>query len=241
MHLINNNVFADLENFLDISLLDTMHDQIIRAIAKNEEYIVPSYTTHSTFYDKTLSSYVDKRGILNKYHDMTDKQKNWYAKLDTSATLGHHMLLRDISGYPHTYRYKHLSEFIVNMPCANDFEFLFDWIKNQGCFLDYGRVMFWIAEPGQKTTMHTDYGNYNSNNRDMFIWITGINPKQLVVLDTDTGNEITSTTRACTFNSNNWHCGKGHQHYTSWSLRIDGVFNPDWARRAGINEFYNIK
>jgi hypothetical protein len=62
----------------------------------------------------------------------------------------------------------------------------------------------------------------------------------LIAKDIDTGEEEFSTARACVFDTNNWHCSLGNNTFTSWSLRIDGSFNPEWARKIGIAGHYNL-
>jgi hypothetical protein len=56
-----------------------------------------------------------------------------------------------------------------------------------------------------------------------------------------TGKEYLSDCRALTFNSTNPHCSLGNELFTAWSLRVDGVFNKDWAIKAGIAEYFNVK
>lgn len=36
------------------------------------------------------------------------------------------------------------------------------------------------------------------------------------------------------------HGSKGHTDYVLWSLRIDGLFDPDWAQKVGIKEYYGV-
>jgi hypothetical protein len=99
--------------------------------------------------------------------------------------------------------------------------------------------MFWINEPNQITATHTDYGDINLDRRDMFIWLTGKFSKKILLQDElGTVHEISG--RAMVFNTINWHCSKGHSDYVSWSLRIDGKFNTEWAKRVGISEYYGL-
>jgi hypothetical protein len=243
MQYINEKMWIDLGEFLDMESFDSIHEEIIRKIAKNYNSIQTSGTPHSTLFDKTKKSFFEEKKInkslaVNK--DFSDKELDLYTRLDSVATLGSQLVLRGNRGYPESYRYKHLNEYSFETPCSVDFQFLFNWLTAQACFDEIGRVMFWINEPEQRTVLHTDYGNKNSTRKDMFIWITGINPKSMILYDDHTGVEHIVDSRACIFNNNNWHCSKGNSLHTSWSLRIDGVFNADWARAAGLAEYFGL-
>jgi hypothetical protein len=241
MKLINGQMWIDLEEHLDMNAFDAMHDQIVHAIAKNAKYIEPSYTLEYTLLDKTRHGFLEEK-LKNreKIPEFKNDELNWYTKLQGASTLGSHLILRGNRGYPDSYPYKHLKENAVVLPASFDFDFLFEWLHNQNCFTEYGRTMFWINEPGQHTALHTDYGNINSNKKDMFIWLTGRFRKKIVLQDEVTGELHTSSHRAMIFNTINWHGSYGHDSCSSWSLRVDGNFNPEWAEKVGIREHYNI-
>jgi hypothetical protein len=165
-------------------------------------------------------------------------QLNCYTKLSGAVTLGSQLMLRGNTGYPTRYVLKHRAEHSVDSPFKKDFDFLFKWIEDQKCFTDYGRTLFWINEPSQRTALHTDYGNINSEKRDMFIWLTGKFRKKILIKDTDTDELHMSPYRAMVFNTVNWHGSCGHDEFSSWSLRIDGTFDPIWAEAVGIKDYY---
>lgn len=240
MKLINGKAFVDLENYLDMKSFNDFHSDIILSISKNADFIEPSYAPRKTlkhdmpaFFEERIKN----REILPTY---SSNQINWFTKLGGVATLGSHLVLQGITGYPSTYRNKHLSHKCASLQPNIDFDFLHKWIIDQKCFSDYGRVMFWINEPSQQTAFHSDHGNINSDLRDMFIWLTGVNRKQMLLQDSETSEIYTSTSSALTFNSANWHCSLGNPNFTSWSLRIDGTFDKNWAQSVGIDEYYNI-
>jgi hypothetical protein len=240
MKLINGKNWINLEDHLDINSFDILHDKITFAIAKNAKHIETSYTPRNTLFNP-LPGFLEER-IKNKemFPEFDQSQINWYTKLKGTITLGTHLMLRGNKGYPRTYQYKHLNEYSADMPWANDFDFLFKWINDQKCFSEYGRVMFWINEPGQKTALHTDYGNINSEKKDMFIWLTGRFKKRIILKDNVTGETYLSSYRAMIFNNVNWHGSIGDEQFTSWSLRIDGVFLPEWAESVKIKEYFNL-
>jgi hypothetical protein len=240
MKLINEKMYIDLSNYLDLKSFDALEDRISYNIAKNEKYIEPSYTPHFSLLNKDMPGFLEEQHRhKNNHPELNISEINWYTKLKGTATLGSQLLLRGNKGYPKTYPYKHLDEYSFNLSPYNDFKFLFDWIDAQKCFDEYGRTMFWINEPAQITAAHTDYGNINQDKRDKFIWLTGKFSKRILLHDgLGTVHEISS--RAMVFNTINWHCSKGHCDYVSWSLRIDGKFNTDWAERAGIKEYFGL-
>lgn len=241
MKLINEKMYVDLTSFLDMNSFAELEDQISYNLAKNAKYIEPSYTPHFSLMNKDLPGFLEERQrYSNAYPEFGTTEINWYTKLKGTATLGSQLLLRGNKGYPRTYPHKHLNEHSVNLHPYDDFKFLFDWIEKQKCFDEYGRTMFWINEPNQVTAMHTDYGNIDLDKRDMFIWLTGKHSKKILLSD-EPGSIHEISSRAMVFNTINWHCSKGHSDYASWSLRIDGKFNTEWAERVGVKEYYGLQ
>jgi hypothetical protein len=244
MNLINNQIFYNLENFLDIESFDAINDKIAYTLAKNYHHFRPSGTSQDTLYDQsTLSVFKKKDQLLKEIPTLSITEALFYSKLLGTVTLGTNFVLRGNIGYPATYSKKHLKETALINSFDSQFQFLFDWIDAQNCFSEYGRVMFWINEPNQKTAFHRDYPPnllQHKDTRDPFIWLTGTIPKKLVILDPDTNEVHHSNVRACVFDSHNVHSSQGHPLHAAWSLRIDGKFNKEWAENAGIAEYFNV-
>jgi len=239
MLLINNQIFYDLEKYLDMKSFDGLNDQINLALAKNFQHFRPSGTGQGTLYDQNSISVYSKRDeVLKTNPELSSIHALFYAKLCGTVTLGTNFTVRGNKGYPGTYHDKYLKKNTIRFEFDDQFKFLFDWIDKQGCFDEYGRVIFWISEPGQNTALHRDYVDRSRGLNDPFIWLTGVIPKQLYILDEKTGIMHYSNNRACVFNTNNTHASKAHPNYTTWSLRIDGKFNKDWAERAGIADHF---
>lgn len=242
MKLINGKHWIGLEEHLDMAGFDLLNDQILLAIAKNAKYIEPSYTPKHSLLNPNCPGFLEERASFKtQFPDLDPSQLNWYTKLSGAITLGTQLVVRGNKGYPKTYQHKHLNEFTIDMPCASDFTFLFKWLDAQNCFSEYGRTMFWINEPSQKTAFHTDYGNINSEKRDMFIWLTGKFKKKILLQDNNSGEIFSSTHRAMIFNNINWHGSCGDEQCSSWSLRIDGSFMPKWAETVGIKDYFNLQ
>lgn len=243
MQLINNQIFCNLEDHLDMKSFDALNDKITYALAKNHTHFKPSGTSQNTLHDQSTVSVYNKRDkLLKEIPSLSAVEALYYAKFSGAVTLGNGFILRGNTGYPAKYHEKHLRSNAIIHPFDDQFKFLFDWIDAQNCFTEYGRVLFWVNEPGQKTALHRDYpeNDVKKDNKDPFIWLTGVIPKRLVVKDAETGEIHHSTSRACVFSTHNIHASEGHPQLTVWSLRIDGKFNEDWARKAGIAEYFNI-
>lgn len=243
MKLINNKPFVNLEEYLDMYSFSNIENQISLMLAKHYDKIQTSSTPQDTLYNDEHTMFTNK---ITEYKEdpnttgFNNEQFELYAKLNSAVTLGRHLSIRANMGYPATYKYKHMNRLTTNLPWSSDFQFVFDWIDAQNCFSDYGRVIFWINEPNQKTAFHRDYSD-NNNIRDSFIWLTGKNKKKLVLKDSNTNEEHITNCRAVVFDSMNPHCSQGNEFFTSWSLRIDGLYNKDWATKVGIAEYFSVK
>jgi hypothetical protein len=244
MQLINNQIFYNLENHLDMKAFDEINDKIALALAKNYAHCQPSGTGQATLYDQsTVSVFKEQDRILAEMPELTRAEAAYYAKLSGTVTLGTRFIVQGNKGDRPKYHEKHLKSNALKYEFDDQFKFLYDWIDAQNCFTEYGRVIFWITESCQKTAFHRDYAETYArykNVKDQFIWLTGVIPKRLVVKDSDTGKLHFSTSRACVFGTHNIHSGEGHPQYAAWSLRIDGKFNKEWAEKAGISEYFNL-
>lgn len=239
MNKINNQLFYNLEQYLDMESFSALNDKINYALAKNYQHFRPSGTSQNTLYNQDEVSVYSKRDeLLKQYPGLPNDEALFLAKMSGTVTLGTNFIVRGTKGYPSKYYEKYLRDSALIFPHDDQFKFLFDWIDAQGCFDEYGRVIFWISEPGQSTALHRDYPQGKGLN-DPFIWFTGNIPKQLAIKDDQTNTMHYSDCRACVFDSNNIHASKAHSKYTAWSLRFDGKYNKEWAERAGIAEHFN--
>ncbi len=238
MHKINEQVWFDLEPYLDMETFITFEDKIIYNIAKNAETIKPSTTSKNTLYNQTAKSFREEENLnKEKYPEFNNLQRDWITQL-TSSGLGYHLLLNGIRNYPQGYSLKHTREGMFDYPHKEDFRFIFDWLEQQSIFKEYGRSTFWIAKANEKTALHTDYGDITSTKKDMFIWLTGRNRKKLLQYDNDLNITIPSTTRAGIFNNCNWHCGLGHETMMAWSFRVDGIFTDEFMEKTGLDSYF---
>ena len=112
-----------------------------------------------------------------------------------------------------------------------------NWINNCKAFDSFGRIIFWRNQAFQPGAIHRD--TYLGS-PDTFILINlDLDRKVIFVLDDD-GKEIPITSRAFIFDPRNWHGTRGLEH-AGWTLRIDGIFNPEWVAQVGLTEYLNSK
>lgn len=242
MQLINNQIWINLEDYLDLSAFAKIEDKINYAIAKNYDAISYGLVSRTSLLDPSRENYAELRVSLKEQHpELTQSQANMLARISGASTFGSTLSLRTVNGYPANYSMKHKKSGTSDARFSSDFKFLFDWINDQHCFSDYGRVLFFIDCPNESVPIHSDYGDIHSVKRDMFFWITSsFNPKQIFVYNQETKEKIYCPYRATIFNAANWHGAQGHPECVSWSLRVDGVFNKEWANRVGIADYYDV-
>jgi hypothetical protein len=238
MFYINNNIWVDLDQHLDLTSFDSLRDQIELTMAKHHRSIIQAVTPKSTFLDSEINSYYDE---MSKYAEAVEPQNlNFYSKFK-GATIGSFLYLRNCKNYPHDYHLKHLHNHTSNSFFSSDFQFLFDWIEKQKCFSEYGRTVFFINDAWQRGAIHRDYPLYSTTKKkDMFIWISGSSLKKLFVYNEQTHEKIYCASRASIFDNLNYHGSENDSWYSTWSLRIDGVFNKAWADKVGISQHYKL-
>jgi hypothetical protein len=238
MFYVADKAWIDLDPYLDINTFDLFKDKIELGIAKNHQRIVPAVTPKSTFLDSSINSLYDER---LQYADIVEPQNlNFYSKFK-GATIGSFLYLRNCNNYPKDYHLKHLQANTSNSLFSSDFQFLFDWIREQECFSEYGRTVFFINDAWQQGTVHRDYPlNSTTKKKDMFIWISGSSLKKIFLYNENTQEKIFCPSRSAIFNNLNYHGSENNSWYSSWSLRVDGVFNKKWADKIGISAYYDL-
>lgn len=214
-----------------------LEDEIDFNIAKNYENFTDGDTCLTCLYDKNLRTISSKSTYLKLQNPTLNNQQIANLAKFYSANLGTSLFIKKVSNA--NYYRKHIKDWVSSTPSEKDFQFLIKWIDDQHCFSEYGRIMFFINEPCQKTAIHKDYPD--ANQKDMFIWLTGNKKKKrLFVVDNETSEEIENPYTACLFDNNNYHYSRGIENHRSWSLRIDGIFNKDWAQKIGIDKHFNL-
>jgi hypothetical protein len=236
MKLINNQLYVNLDNFLNLDKFNSLHEDITVNMAMSEEYIVPgSAPTRSILNKQTMQSYQDiKNTAKSLYPDLSSRQLDWYSLLKGSEYHGYTLYLKNIKRYPYDFSFKGRDSSCYYTTASKNFKFLFDWIDEQQCFDEYGRVLFFINYPGQTGMIHKDNVGIE-HVKDQFIWITNNKfPKSIFLYNEDLNEKIYLNNQSVFFDNQNYHGTENKNTAATWSLRIDGVFNYSWAKNAGI-------
>lgn len=247
MHLINGLPWIDLEPYADLDALELDRWRFALAIAKNPALIFTSIVgTQLNLYDQGETELGD---FAKRTHRQNEKDKEAYSQLESMARfytyckymyptqgLGQCMHIRTVKN--DLYNKKHLRDFCTDTPAAKSFEFFFQWLDRQQIFSEYGRAILFINEPGTSTTLHRDYP-FPTSYKNQFVWITLGKTKNFFIQE-DNGSKHYVTSRCALFDNANWH-GSDPCKYASWSLRVDGVFSPQFLDKSGLLEHFKPK
>jgi hypothetical protein len=241
MNLINNKLFIELDNFLDLSTLDKFEEEICLGFAKSEKYIsLGSTPTQSILNSNNHLALQDvKKQARLKHPTLSDRELEWYSLLMGGEAHGYILFLKNIKRYPQDFRFKSLSDHCTYMPPADHFRFLFKWIDDQKCFKEYGRVLFFVSHPGQTGMIHRDNAGIEFL-KDQYLWITGPKfPKSIFLYDETTGEKTYAKSRSTVFDNRNYHGTENPHECATWSLRIDGVFSEDFLEKTSIKDYFS--
>ena len=97
MFKINNELFIDLEPFLDLPKIYKYYEEIAYGIDKNCDRIYPTPTSQASFLNQELVAHpVVSAEIKNKYPELAYRQSEAMAKFLGSANLGSMLQLKKI-------------------------------------------------------------------------------------------------------------------------------------------------
>lgn len=249
MHLINGQPYFDLEPHIDIEGFKNIEYDIILGLAKSRQGFVDTSSRNDNIYDKKLTS------LFPVIHETKIKDPNgpYYAyfkelNFDVQAcsffatlTGKYHqtqkiLYLRRMKS-PFNIVTKFSTDECIDTDWYKNFPSLKTWVENLKIFDQIGRIVFWINAPGEIGRVHKDaFVGWP----DHFLHIN-LHPdrKEMFVLN-DNQEKCTVATRASVFDIRNWHGTQGGE-VSSWTFRIDGMFNKDWAESVGIwNHFKPI-
>lgn len=238
MLTVLNKPFLNLDQFLDISGLDKILDDIILGIAKTRSSAGPS-NSGPGYVDKRYNSVPEiQREILkdqtHPYHDLLKNLKGWEAQTFIqykwpSHVLGNCILLRMSSGYDA----KDSESSTIDLPAIKQFESLMAWIKNQNIFKEIGRTIILLNDPYSKAIEHSDYADGKSR-KDQFIWMNPLQRKKFFVKDGDTKHYVDS--KVAFFDSANIH-GTDPSDISTFSIRVDGKFTEEFLLKTGLESY----
>lgn len=130
-------------------------------------------------------------------------------------------------------------------PIPGIFPSVHEFIRESGVFQSTGRMNFFITDHNCNTPEHTDYqhddnsiaGGYHAVAEKEFLWISLGQQKNFYVLDEATNTKHQVRAKCAWFNTLDRHGGDPVRPQT-WSLRIDGVFTPEFRDKLQ-NRFGN--
>ena len=232
--------FINLDQFLDITSLDNIADDIILGIAKARSTAGPS-NSGPGYLDKTKNSVPEiQRQILadpnHPYYNLLKDLKGWEAQSFIqykwpSHVLGSCILLRLSSSYDE----KSLASKSIDLPAISHFKSLMDWVHNQNIFKEIGRAVILLNDPYSKAIEHSDYADGISK-KDQFVWINPLQRKKFFIKDKDTKHYVTS--KVAFFDSANVH-GTDPSDTSTFSIRFDGIFTEEFISKTGLKEHFN--
>jgi hypothetical protein len=245
MYLIDGQPYIDLTNEIDFDGLMSIEKEIAYGIAKSRSYLRDTGAGTINCYDKNVPSLQD---MIKKIHNPDTPDYEYYKKLEFNLadcllfakynnvyqSMGQSLSLRDFTS--HALKSKNWivkksdSVAFTDSKCFSNFPSLKKWIENLKIFDETGRIVFFINAPGELHSVHKDTFVGHVDN---FILINlHLDRKTIFIYDDETKQTLDINSRAFVFDVRNWHGSNSTSH--SWSLRIDGKFNPTWARAMGF-------
>ena len=249
MYLINNQPYFDIKPHIDFEGLKAIEKDLHYGIVKCKDMVGEGCASTPHLYNKDETSLLDLTW-QKQLTDPTNPHYDYYKRfkfdrricmtfaryVEKASQMGQILYLRvpvaAVSG-----------KAIFNKGIANGckdtgayihFPSLREWISKLPIFDEVGRVNFFLHAPGEPGHCHYDtFTGFPDN----FILIN-LNPsrKEVYLLDND-GNKTVIDSEVSVFDARNWH-GTINKEYYSWTLRVDGMFNKQWAESVGIWEHF---
>ena len=240
---IRGQPYIDLDPYLDIERLQSMHESICAGLAKSER-IVGSYGDGVEKSQGILDMFeaeVQYKALppdhpVKRHGNLLQHDKNalrYYLKLvwgvyspNTSvylrSTMGHHTKIlaeacqwtRNVDHFPELLRFIH--------------ELLFESL---------GRIVFFIHEQYCPIATHADIRSDRRHNPHLndFIWMRTRLDKSFFLYDTETGAKHPVHGYSAFFNDHDFH-GGDPTPTTTFSIRVDGIFNQSFRKALGVDE-----
>ena len=250
MYLIDDKPFIDLTSEIDIDDLRTIEYDIAYGLAKSKNFFWDVGPYVNNRYDTTLPSIatvpLTMKDVEHPYHEYFKKlnfnsvECQTFAKFAGSYQgMGYGLWLRafdkqkiDLTkvGF---MQHKANPDVHIDSPCYAHFPSLRKWIDNIPIFDKIGRIIFFLNAPGEIHSLHKD--SYVGH-VDSFILLNINQHKKTVFIFDDETKEKYTVTDACVFDTRQWHGSTCNN--CSWTLRIDGKFNYDWAKSKNLESYF---
>jgi len=249
MHKINGLPYLDLTPYVDIEGLKNIEKDIALGLVKSKmgfhdssanRYNCLDQSRSSMLHETTDEMLMDQTGpFYNEFRELRFNRTDcamFVRYMKKVQTLGQLIYLRSLN--------KHLSIGLKSFTngCSDtvlykNFPSLKEWINQLKIFDQIGRIIFWLNTPGEMGSIHRDtYQGWPDN----FIHINLDPERKTVFLLDDDKNKINITSPVSVFDIRNYHGSQGHEFH-GWTLRIDGLYNKEWAQKVGIWEHFNYE
>lgn len=251
MHLINNKLFVNLTEQVDINGLKNIEKDIVLGIVKSRVAIKEAGASKKNFYPsaKQMASLSlldlgwneqirDPKNPLYEYYKQLDFNMD-NCKMFTKYILPTIQMgtCLELRSYPtKMFHLKDSAEHCFDTPSMSNFPELKKWIYKQTIFKEIGRIIFFFNSPHEQHTIHRDH---HFGTPEQFVLIN-LQPerKEFFIIHED-GSETVVPDNVILFDPRNYHGTRGLDHY-SWTMRIDCKFNEDWLRSAGLSDHFKI-
>lgn len=237
---------VNLDEHFDLTTLDNIHHSLVKSIVQAEKYWEPVIIgSKYALYNQTVpevtvyqNGEMKESGILEqlKEEGLTDREIYEYTKFSyPTIGLGKKLLLRTYKNYVGMFAAKHIEAMNHDTDAYALFPELRQWIADTNVFSEIGRVMLFLTERRTCTEIHCDYADLQSR-KDQFILIIPKKIKKMFVLDESFEKQYT-TGVINTFDNGTWH-GSDIVDTSTFSIRVDGKFTPEFLKKTGLEEHY---
>lgn len=250
MHKIFDQPYFDLTDFVDIDALQDLRPHLVDAIVRSWAWAKPSRNTSAGLWDKTklgmLTAMKEARQHPERFpsqefldgliaHDLLAS----YLRFEAPVTYGSHTINLRYTLDAEAWKNRGDPSNVACTPAYDNFQFFFDWLDTQRIFDLIGRAAIYVNETGVATAEHRDYA-FETDMRTQFIWINLDGRKNFYVRDEQTQERhyIPKSVRVAVFDDRNYH-GTDIAEMATWSLRIDGMYCPEFLIRTGLDRHFN--
>lgn len=244
---INGKPFVDMSPYVDTAALDALFVPMAKGIAKYGPLPIayfPPKTKDQTYKDMNDLEVCDDKSIEAEYlatlPTLSMQERYRFAELTNGviAAGGYIELRHSISR-----RYKDIFEHSL---CQNNesairlFPELMQFVKTLP-FESIGRIVIFISAPFVEGQIHSDLAtaqeylfpplqNKDAYKNQNFIWFNPSGRKDFFVYDEETKERHIFNTKACFFNSWDYH-GAPASNQTTFSFRVDGKFTSELKKQ----------
>jgi hypothetical protein len=257
---INSQPYINLDPYLDIAGLKQLHYKICKGIVlthhKKEGNIVKMGGFNDTYelpFKPTFQA-IDEYFALPEDHEIrvlgreigefeNRDQFVLFLKLALGAYDPYQFMFlkTEEGGWETRFEEKSWTSDAEFFP---EFKVWLEKLVTDKVFTHLGRIIIFKCEHDGLTAMHRDLiypeETEYTNHRHEFIHLrTSLDTRPFYIWDPETGTQILTESHAIFFNDQDWHNG-GKINKQTFSIRVDGIFTPEFRERIGLSnvDFY---